>query len=103
MPSVNTISEIDRVIIIPYNSTFSDNGRKPPFSIILWPSESQNLANVAQKQINSEQSPNKCTHQVSIGLREYFFLCWSETIIFGHFVATREPKSGQHGPKVNQF
>ena len=51
----------------------SDNGRKPPYSVILWPLEGQNLANVAQKRISSENSPNKRTQQVWIGLCEYFF------------------------------
>ena len=51
----------------------SDNGRKPPYSVILWPLEGQNLANLAQKRISSENSPNKCTQQVWIGLCEYFF------------------------------
>ena len=60
--SVNTMFEIDRVIIIPHNGTFPDNGQKLPFSVILWPLEGQNLANMAQKRINSEHSPNKCTH-----------------------------------------
>ena len=60
------------VIIIPHNDTFSDDGRKPPFSVILWSQEGRNLANVAKKQINSEHSHNKCTHQVWSGLREYF-------------------------------
>ena len=50
------------VIIIPHNDTFSDDGRKPPFSVILWSQEGRNLANVAKKQINSEHSHNKCTH-----------------------------------------
>ena len=47
-------------------NTFSDSGRKPQFSVILWPPEGHNLANVVQKWINSAQSPNKCTHQVWI-------------------------------------
>ena len=61
-------------------SNFSDNtwsettifshGRKPPFSEIMWPLVGKN---VAQKLINYEHSLNKCTHQVWIGLREYFF------------------------------
>ena len=54
-------------------NTFPDNGRKPPFLVILWPLDDQNLANVTKKQINSEHSPNKCTHCVSIELCEYFF------------------------------
>ena len=49
-------------------NTFSDNGRKPPFSVILCPLEGQNMANVAQKWTNSEHSPNKCTPQAWIGL-----------------------------------
>ena len=53
-------------------NTFSDNGHKPPFSVILWPLEGQNLAYVARKQINSEHSPNKCTQQISVWLCEYF-------------------------------
>ena len=53
-------------------NTFSDNGRKPSFSDILWPIEGPNLANMAKKAINSEHSPNKCKHEVWIGLREYF-------------------------------
>ena len=55
-------------------NTFPDNGRKPPFSAILWSKEGQNLANVTKKQIDYEQSPNMCTHQVWIGLREYISL-----------------------------
>ena len=44
-------------------NTFSDNGRKPPFPVILSPLEGQNLANVAQKQIISEHSSNiKCVY-----------------------------------------
>ena len=62
LTSVNTMFERDQVIIIPHNGTFSDNGRKPTFSVILWPLECQNLANLAQKWISSEHSPNKCTH-----------------------------------------
>ena len=31
-----------------------------PLSVIFWPPEGQNWANVAQKQINSQHSPNKC-------------------------------------------
>ena len=61
--------EIDWVIIIPHNDTFSDIGQKPPFSVILWQLEGQSWAKVVQKQINSENLPNKCTHQVCIGLR----------------------------------
>ena len=61
--------EIDWVIIIPHNDTFPDIGQKPPFSVILWRLEGQSWAKVVQKQINSENSPNKCTHQVWIGLR----------------------------------
>ena len=53
-------------------NTLSDNGQKPQFLVILWPGEGQNLAIVAQKRINSEDSPNKCRHQVLIGLGEYF-------------------------------
>ena len=62
-----------RVNIIPHNGAFPDNGRKPPLSVILWPLEGRNLANVTQKWIYSEHSPNKCTHKVWIGLCEYFF------------------------------
>ena len=65
--SVNAKLELDCM------NTFSDNGRKPPFSVILWPLEGKNVANVASQQIISEHSPNKCTHQVWIGLCEYFF------------------------------
>ena len=64
-----------------YLNTFSDNGRKPWFSVILWLLEGQNLVNVAQKRINSEHTPNKCTHQVWFGLHEYFSRWRSETII----------------------
>ena len=42
--------EIDQVIIIPHEGTFSDNGRKPPFLVILWPLEGQNMP---QKQSKS--------------------------------------------------
>ena len=48
--------EINLVIVIPHNGTCSDNGRKPELSVILWPIEGQNLANVAQKWVNSEHS-----------------------------------------------
>ena len=68
--NVNTTFEIERVIIIPHNGTFSDYGQKPSFSVILCLLESQNLV---QKQTNSEHSTNKCTHQVWIGLCKYFF------------------------------
>ena len=68
LTSANTMFKIDWVIIIPHDGTFSDIGQKPPFSVILWPLEGQNLANVAQKRINTEHSSNKCTHQVWIGL-----------------------------------
>ena len=50
-------------------NTFSRNRRKP-FSVILWPQEGEN---VAKKRINSEHLSNKCTHQVWIGVSEYFF------------------------------
>ena len=36
--------EIDWVIIIPHNDTFSDIGQKPPFSVILWQLEGQSWA-----------------------------------------------------------
>ena len=94
--SVHTKLELD------CKNTFSDDGRKPPFSVILRPLESQNLVNVAQKWINYERSPNKCTDQVWIGLHEYFVRWWSQTTIVSHFVATRVPKFGQCGP-ANQF
>ena len=119
---VNTMFETDWVIIIPHNGTFSNHGRKPPFSVILWPLEGkniwatwpksesilnthpislqikseldcvntvshngwkppflvilsplegQNLANVVQRGINFEHSPNKFRHQIWIGLHEY--------------------------------
>ena len=72
LTSVNTMFEIDWVSIIPHNGTFSDIGQKPPFSFILWPLEGQNLANVAEKRINSEHSHKKCTQQVWIGYCGYF-------------------------------
>ena len=59
---MNTMFEIDLVIIIPHNGTFSGNGWKPPFSVILWPPEGQNFVNVAQKRIISEHLSNKCVH-----------------------------------------
>ena len=62
------------IIIIPHNDTFSDNGRKPPFLVILWSQGGRNLANVAKKQINYEHSHNKYTPQVWIGLCEYFLV-----------------------------
>ena len=37
-------------------NTFSDNGRKPLFSVILWPLEGQTLADMAQKRINNRLS-----------------------------------------------
>ena len=46
--SVHTMFEWDCVKI------FSDNGRKPTLSVILWPLEGQNLSKVAQSWINSE-------------------------------------------------
>ena len=42
LTSVNTMFEIDWVIIISHNVTFSDIDQKPSFSVILWPLESQN-------------------------------------------------------------
>ena len=77
LTSVNTVFERDWVIIILHDGTFSDIGQKPPFSVIFWPLEGRNLANVAQKRINSEHSSNKCTHQVWIGLHVHFFRKWS--------------------------
>ena len=65
--NVHTKFELDCV------NTFWDNVGEPSFSVILWAIESQNLANVAKKQIISEHLPNKCTHQVRIKLHEYFF------------------------------
>ena len=62
LTSMNTTFEIDRVIIIPHNGAFSDNGRKPAFSVIMWPLKGKNLANVDQKWVKTEHSPNKCTH-----------------------------------------
>ena len=56
--SIHTKFELDCM------NAFSNNGRKPPFSVILWPLDGLNLANVAKQQINSEHSPNNCTHQV---------------------------------------
>ena len=53
--SVQTKFELDCM------NTFSDDGRKPPISVILWSLEGHNLANVAKKQINCEDSPNKWT------------------------------------------
>ena len=41
--------DIDWVIIIPHNDTFSDIGQKPPFSVILWQLEGQSWAKVVQK------------------------------------------------------
>ena len=37
-------------------NTFSDNSQKPPFSVILWTLEDQNLADMAEKQINNRLS-----------------------------------------------
>ena len=51
--SVNTMFEIDWVIIIVYNGTFTNIGQKPQFSAILWPLEGHNFANVVKKQIIS--------------------------------------------------
>ena len=48
------------LICIDYVNTSPDNGRKPPFSVIYWPLEGQNWANIDQKQINSEHSTNQC-------------------------------------------
>ena len=47
-----------------FMNTFSDNGQKPPFSVILWLQVGQNLANVAQQ--NSEHSPQKCIYTPSL-------------------------------------
>ena len=56
-------------------NTFSDNGRKPPFRLIfgkkMWPLRCQNWANIAQQQINSEHSPNKCIHKIWNWLSDY--------------------------------
>ena len=35
-----------------------------PFSVIFLPPEGQNLASIAQNQVRSEHSPNKCTRQL---------------------------------------
>ena len=43
LTSVSTMFEIDRVIIISHNGTFSDNGRKPTFSVIFRPPEGQRV------------------------------------------------------------
>ena len=43
-------------------NTFSANGRKLPFSVILRPLEGQNLANMGQKRINIWHSHKKCVH-----------------------------------------
>ena len=56
--TVHTTFELDCV------DTFPDNLQKPSLSVIFWPKEGQNLANMGKKLINSEQSPNKCTHLV---------------------------------------
>ena len=96
LTSVNPMFEIDWVIIISHNGIFSDIGQKPPYHHF-------HLANVVQKKINSEHSPNKCTHQVWIGLHEHFSRYWSKTNNFSHFVATRGSKFGQRGQKENHF
>ena len=64
--SVYTKSELDCM------KTFSDNGWKPKFSVIVLPLEGQKLANMAQKQITTGHSTNKCTPQIWIGLCEHF-------------------------------
>ena len=42
-----------------------------PFSVIFWPLEGQNWADVTQKQISSEHSPNKRLHQIWNKLNDY--------------------------------
>ena len=49
-------------------NNFLCNGRKPPFSVIFWPLEGNNLVNVSLKQISPEHFSSKCTHQVWIEL-----------------------------------
>ena len=63
LTSVNAMFGTDQVIVIPHNGTYSDNGRKPPFSVILCPLGGQTFVSVAQRRINSEHSSNKRTHQ----------------------------------------
>ena len=97
LTSVNPMFEIDWVIIIPHNGTFSDIGQKPPYHHF------HNLTKVVQKKIISEHSPNKCTHQVWIGLRGHFSRYWSKTNNFSHFMVARGSKFGQRGQKANHF
>ena len=89
--SVLTKFELDFMI------TFLDNGRKP-YSVILWPLEDKNLANVAQKQINFEHSANKCTPQVWTGLCEYFFLIKVGNKYFYPFSVIFLPLEAKIGP-----
>ena len=71
--SPNKCSSVHTKFELDCKNAFSDNGKKTPFPVISWPIEGQNMAKVVKKQINSEHSPSKCTHQVWIGLHEYFF------------------------------
>ena len=61
---VNTMFEIDWVIIISHNVTFSDIDQKPSFSVILWPLESQNCVAYREHvgEINSVMTGLQCTN-----------------------------------------
>ena len=88
--SVNIMFEIDWVIIISHNGPFSDDGQNSPFVVVLWSLVGQNVANEAQKWINCEHLPNKCTHQVWIGLHENFSDHGQKPpFSVSHFVASR--------------
>ena len=68
------------------------NGRKSPFSDILWQLEGKNSATSSK----SESIQN--THPIRVHARK-----WSENTNFNHFVATRGQTLSQRGPKVSQF
>ena len=102
--SVHTKFEFDCM------NTFSDNGRKPSFSVILGPLEGQNLANMAQKRITVTSEPwVPNIHPISVHTK--FELDCVNTFsdngqkpqIFSYVVATRWPKFSQRDPNANQF
>ena len=79
-------------------NTFSNNGQKPPFSVILWPPEGRNLANVAKKLINSEHSPNKCTPNLN-WIGEYIQIMVGKHH-FDPLYVIFWPLEGQSGPML---
>ena len=77
-------------------NTFSENGRRPQFSIISCPLAGQNL-DVDQKRISSEHWPN------------LNWIAWIilQIMVGNHhlqsYAAIKGPQLGQRGPKVNHF